>query len=171
MKCFHYTFLKMGQWGHRGCWSVTRGQSPAGTLRALPSPRARAPVRQGKEEMRWWFSRSTVSDSCNPLDCSLPGSSALGILQARMQEWVTISSSRIFLTQGSNLHLLHCRWILHWLSHQGSPPLAISGRRKQEQHNCSTSDPSSTSTPSPIQCKGESSCILVGVKIPIDSKG
>ena len=94
MKCFHYTFLKMGQWGHRGCWSVTRGQSPAGTLRALPSPRARAPVRQGKEEMRWWFSRSVVSDSCNPLDCSPPGSSALGILQARMQEWVTISSSR-----------------------------------------------------------------------------
>ena len=26
----------------------------------------------------------------------------------------------IFLTQGSNLGLLHCRWILHWLNHQGS---------------------------------------------------
>ena len=27
----------------------------------------------------------------------------------------------IFLTQGSNLGLLHCRQILHYLSHQGSP--------------------------------------------------
>ena len=27
----------------------------------------------------------------------------------------------IFLTQGSNLGLLHCRWILYHLSHQGSP--------------------------------------------------
>ena len=26
-----------------------------------------------------------------------------------------------FPTQGSNPGLLHCRWILHWLSHQGSP--------------------------------------------------
>ena len=29
----------------------------------------------------------------------------------------------IFLTQGSNLGLLHCRWILYQLSHQGSPRL------------------------------------------------
>ena len=28
---------------------------------------------------------------------------------------------RSFPTQGSNLGLLHCRRILHWLSHQGSP--------------------------------------------------
>ena len=31
---------------------------------------------------------------CNPLDCSLPGSSVHGILQARMLKWVAISSSR-----------------------------------------------------------------------------
>ena len=68
--------------------------SRAATLRALPSPRARAPVRRGKEETRWWFSRSVVSDSCNPLDCSPPGSSAHGMLQARIQAWVSISSSR-----------------------------------------------------------------------------
>ena len=28
---------------------------------------------------------------------------------------------RIFPTHGSNLSLLHCRWILYHLSHQGSP--------------------------------------------------
>ena len=31
---------------------------------------------------------------CNPIDCSLPGSSVHGILQKRKLEWVAISSSR-----------------------------------------------------------------------------
>ena len=31
---------------------------------------------------------------CNPTDCSPPGSSVHGILQARILEWVAISSSR-----------------------------------------------------------------------------
>ena len=31
---------------------------------------------------------------CNPVDCSPPGSSMHGILQARILEWVVISSSR-----------------------------------------------------------------------------
>ena len=31
---------------------------------------------------------------CNPMDCSLPGSSIHGILQARILEWVAIPSSR-----------------------------------------------------------------------------
>ena len=29
---------------------------------------------------------------CNPMDCSLPGSSIHGIFQARILEWVAISS-------------------------------------------------------------------------------
>ena len=46
---------------------------------------------------------------------------SMGFSQARILEWVAISFSRgIFLTQGSNPHLLHCRWILYHLSHQGS---------------------------------------------------
>ena len=41
---------------------------------------------------------------CNPMDCSLPGSSVHGILQARILEWVAIAFSRdllkeYFLTQ------------------------------------------------------------------------
>ena len=35
-----------------------------------------------------------VSDSVRPMDCSPPGSSVHGILQARVLEWVAISSSR-----------------------------------------------------------------------------
>ena len=31
---------------------------------------------------------------CNPVDCSLPGSSVHGILQARILEWVAIPFSR-----------------------------------------------------------------------------
>ena len=40
------------------------------------------------------LSRSVVSDSWDPIDCSLPGSFVQGILQARILEWVTISFSR-----------------------------------------------------------------------------
>ena len=39
-------------------------------------------------------SHSVMSDSCNPMDCSPPGSSVHGILQARILEWVAISFSR-----------------------------------------------------------------------------
>ena len=31
---------------------------------------------------------------CDPMDCSLPGSSVHGILQARMLEWIAISFSK-----------------------------------------------------------------------------
>ena len=65
--------------------------------------------------------RLVVSDSCDPIDCSLPGSSVHGILQARILEWVAVSSSRgFFPTQGSNPGLPLCRRILYHLSHQGS---------------------------------------------------
>ena len=40
------------------------------------------------------LSRSVVSDSCDPMDCNLPGSSPHGISQARILEWVGISFSR-----------------------------------------------------------------------------
>ena len=43
---------------------------------------------------KWKWSRSVVSDSLWPLDCSPPGSSVRGILQARILEWVAISFSR-----------------------------------------------------------------------------
>ena len=44
---------------------------------------------------------------CDPVDCSPPGSSVHGILQARILEWVAIPSSEgIFPTQGSNPSLL-----------------------------------------------------------------
>ena len=56
----------------------------------------------------------------DPMDCSLPGSSVLGILQARILEWGAIPFS-IFPTQGSNPCLLHCRQVLYHLGHQRCP--------------------------------------------------
>ena len=48
---------------------------------------------------------------------------SVGILQARILEWVAMPSSRIFPTQGSNPDLWQCRWILNHLSHQGNPSM------------------------------------------------
>ena len=51
----------------------------------------------------------------NPIVYSPPGSSAHGILQARILEGCHFLPQRIFPTQGLNLHLLLGRWILyHW---------------------------------------------------------
>ena len=65
---------------------------------------------------------------CNPTDCSLPGSSVHGILQASgLVTGVGCLSllQGIFLTQGSNPGLLHCMQILYQLGHKGSPLLYI----------------------------------------------
>ena len=43
---------------------------------------------------KWKCYHSVVSDSCNPMDCSPPGSSVHGISQARILEWVAIPFSR-----------------------------------------------------------------------------
>ena len=70
-------------------------------------------------------SESEVSQSCpilcNPMDCSLPGSSVHGIFQARILEWVVISFSRRSSqhrdwTQVSRIVGRH----FYHLSHQGS---------------------------------------------------
>ena len=64
--------------------------------------------------MELLFSRYVVSNSCDPMDCSLPGSSVYGISQARILEKVVIFFSRgVFPTQELNLCLLYCRWILY----------------------------------------------------------
>ena len=46
---------------------------------------------------------------CHPTDCSPPGSSVHGILQARILDVLPFLLQGIFLTQGSNLGLLHCK--------------------------------------------------------------
>jgi len=56
---------------------------------------------------------------CDPMDCSLPGSSVHGIFQAIVLDCHFLLQG-IFPTQGSNPGLPHCGQILYRLSHQGS---------------------------------------------------
>ena len=49
---------------------------------------------------------------CNPMDCSLPGSSVHGILQARILEWVAMPSSRGSSWPRDWTHISLC--FLHW---------------------------------------------------------
>jgi len=58
---------------------------------------------------------------CDPMDCSPPGSSVHGILQARILEWVTISYSR-GSSQPRDQTDISCgsctgRWVVYHLSH------------------------------------------------------
>ena len=70
------------------------------------------------------ISESEVAQSCptlcDPMDCSLPGSSVHGIFQAKILVWVShFLLQGIFLTQGSNPGVQHCRQTLYRLSYQG----------------------------------------------------
>ena len=52
---------------------------------------------RGQTEWKWQSQKTNQTDCltfCDPLDCSPPGSSVHGILQARILEWVAISFSR-----------------------------------------------------------------------------
>ena len=63
---------------------------------------------------------------CDPMHCSLPGSSIHGILQVRILEWVAISFSRGSSPPRNQTHgLLNCRQILYRLSYEGSPMSTI----------------------------------------------
>ena len=61
----------------------------------------------------------------NPMDCSLPGSSVHGILQARILEWIAISYSRGSFQPRDWTHVssISCtgRQIHYQLCHLGSP--------------------------------------------------
>ena len=65
-----------------------------------------------------------VTQSCltlyDPMDCSPPGSSVHGDSSGKD---TGVDIQGIFPTQGSNPGLPHCRRILYWLSHQGSPKI------------------------------------------------
>ena len=60
---------------------------------------------------------------CDPMDCSLPGASVHGILQARILAWVAISSSRGSSQPRDQTHVFQ---LLQWQA--GSLPLAPPGK-------------------------------------------
>ena len=62
--------------GHKKKWRKTLINRRTGSLK--------------QRQYRWFL---VVSDSCDPVDCSLPVSSVGGILLAGILEWVAVSFS------------------------------------------------------------------------------
>ena len=64
---------------------------------------------------------------CDPMDCSSPGFSFHGIFQARIREWVDISSSRESSQPGERTHVscVSCigRWIVYHCTTWEAPPV------------------------------------------------
>ena len=68
---------------------------------------------------------------CDPMDCSLPGFSVHGILQARTLEWVTISFSnawkwKVKVKSFSRVWLLATPWTA---AYQAPPSMGFSGQQ------------------------------------------
>ena len=77
---------------------------------------------------------------CDPMDCSPPGSSIHGILQARILEWIAMpcfrgSSQPRVWTQVSRL--LHWWWVLYHWSHQRIRKYKgeTNGKVRKEKHS------------------------------------
>ena len=125
-----YTAAPMPSTCYQGMWSSCPRSMLTERLSAICCPGAtgKIPVRVQLTDQRVTVRTCVclVAQSCltlcDPVDCSPPGSSVHGILQARVTGVGCHSLlQRPFLTQGSNLGLSHCRQILYRLSHQGSP--------------------------------------------------
>ena len=89
--------------------------------------------RGGWEPLTSWCSvLSRVRLFCNLMDCSPPGSSVHGTLQAEILEWVAMPSSRGSSDPGVNPCLLH---LLHWhYLHLGSPRKWPTPKESQSEH-------------------------------------
>ena len=78
-------------------------------------------------------SLQSCSILCDTMDCSLPGSSVLGILQTTMLEWVAFSSSRGSSQPRDRTHIFYIsytgRWVLYHWCHGFNP---CSGNRSRK---------------------------------------
>ena len=86
-----------------------------------------SPTKWKDEPRCYWRSFPTPVFQCEPMDCSLSGSSVCEISQARILEWVVISAFRGSSWPRVWTHisyivdsLLNCRWMLyHWNTREG----------------------------------------------------
>ena len=73
-----------------------------------------------------WSVAQSCPALCDPTDWSPPGSSLHGDSPGKnTRVGCHAFLQGIFLTQGLDPGLLHCRWILYHLSPQGSPIVAL----------------------------------------------
>ena len=140
--------LPMAAKGETGPPAVIWGH-PTDPLLALAAPFLRQPLAV----------LHLVAQSCptlyNPMDCSPPGFSVQGDSPGQNTGVGCHALLQgIFLTQGSNPGLLHCRQILYCLSHQGSCiPSNHPGRGLQESESVSLSVMSNSDS---VDCRGPS---------------
>ena len=109
-------WVVLSGWGVRASLAAEHGLQSTGSVGVAPGSAALRHVESSwiRDEIhiscigRWilnhWTTREPpgfhsscfghVQIFCNPADCSLPGASVWGILQARILEWAAISSSR-----------------------------------------------------------------------------
>ena len=107
-------------------------RSPTLQADALPSePPGKSPlgihIHINNVHAQWLQSCPTL---CDPMDCSLPGSSVHGILQARTLEWVTTSSSRRFFQPRNRTCVFYGSCTaggFFLLSYRGGPDCARAG--------------------------------------------
>ena len=88
-------------------------------------------MKRKSEVCRPWVSKNMLSRFSlvwlfhDPMDCSPPGSSVHGTLQARIKEWVVISFSRVSSQPRDWTHISYVscigRWVLYHYCHLGSP--------------------------------------------------
>ena len=72
-----------------------------------------------KMKVKWQVKAQSCLTFCDPMDYSLPGSSVHWILPGRnTRVGGHFLLQGIFLTQGSNPGLLHCRQVLYHLNHR-----------------------------------------------------
>ena len=83
---------------------------------------------------------------CDPMDCSLPGSSIHGIFQARILEWVAISSSRgsSQLRDQTHVSCIGRQILYHWATWEAISPyifvIRYNSNRKLIQRSCFSLD-------------------------------
>ena len=88
LSCFSHVRLCATPWTAARQASPSLGFSRQKHWSGLPFP---SPMHES-EKRKW--SRSVVSDSSDPMDCSLAGSSVHGVFQARVLEWGAIDFSK-----------------------------------------------------------------------------
>ena len=73
---------------------IPEDRREAETLRERGKKKKKIFVLSPNFRVMWWYSCEFVSDPCNPMDCSQPGSFVHGVSQARTLKLVAISLSR-----------------------------------------------------------------------------
>ena len=80
----------------------------------------------------------SVSNCCDPMDCSPLGSSIHGISQARILEWVAISSCREFSLSRNQTHIscgshIGRQILYHWATRETPKSIGVAQRKRSHQ--------------------------------------